>query len=589
MRRRVLLLIGGDGAFALALFLHLEADDLHPLDVLDSLPQTLAEAGAEELVAALYEDELLDRPPTGGDDLDALPTHRRQVLQLLARQVAQAPTYARNQPAREGHVCVAEAGAEERDERRAERRQPVGDVEEPRLLTVHLLVAVEEGRHRRQRQRRERRRAFLVVVRRRLGGRGYLLRFPVQRGLRGVALDARALAVRDRLGLRLLPARVRLVVVRAVGPLDLRLDGGERDGDLLLTLVRDRELDDVEVVCDALAEERRRGAVVEHRVPVFEVLVLLRPDLLRGDVGLHLSGRGERRGLRLFRPVRPDAGRGVHQDRVSGPARARTVRRRQRLRARLRVRLRRRALALSDRDGRAGEAQRLAVAVVAIELEVHVNEFVVHVENFRLLDAQVCVARHERDLDAALDIRAPLLPIGQLVRVLQVRAAAVLHLLLRLRPERVIRRGFRAVAQRLDDRLARQLLVAEQVVFGGYGRGGLVAEVLALDLQTTDAVGTLEEDDDRRVYLRLDGVLLLLRRELSGRRRHPAGVAACVFLCLYVRGGDDESRVVAVVGVDAHVHVLDLELGGCPEVGLDARGRDAADGDVRRASRGETQ
>src|SRR5205085_84058 len=59
MRRKVLLLIGGDGALALALFLHLEADDLHTLDVLDRLPQTLAEAGAEELVAALYEDQLL--------------------------------------------------------------------------------------------------------------------------------------------------------------------------------------------------------------------------------------------------------------------------------------------------------------------------------------------------------------------------------------------------------------------------------------------------------------------------------------------------------------------------------------------------
>src|SRR5438105_1765933 len=180
MRRKVLLLIGGDGALALALFLHLEADDLHTLDVLDRLPQTLAEAGTEELVAALYEDELLDCPSSGGDDLDALPTERRQVLQLLARQVAQAPPYARHQPARERHVGVTEAGAEERDERRAEHRQPVGDVEEPRLLPVHLLVSVEEGRHRRQRQRRERRRAFLVVVSRRLGGRGYLLRFPVQ-------------------------------------------------------------------------------------------------------------------------------------------------------------------------------------------------------------------------------------------------------------------------------------------------------------------------------------------------------------------------------------------------------------------------
>src|SRR5436305_7024846 len=106
MRRKVLLLIGGDGALALALFLHLEADDLHALYVLDRLPQTLAEAGAEELVAALYEDELLDRPPAAGDGLDALPAHRRQVLQLLARQVAQSPTYARHQPARAGHACV---------------------------------------------------------------------------------------------------------------------------------------------------------------------------------------------------------------------------------------------------------------------------------------------------------------------------------------------------------------------------------------------------------------------------------------------------------------------------------------------------
>src|SRR5881227_478587 len=105
-RRKVLLLTGGDGALALALLLHLEADDLHALDVLDRLPQTLAEAGAEELVAALYEDELLDRPAASGDDLDALPTHRRQVLQLLARQVAQSPTYARHQPARERHVGV---------------------------------------------------------------------------------------------------------------------------------------------------------------------------------------------------------------------------------------------------------------------------------------------------------------------------------------------------------------------------------------------------------------------------------------------------------------------------------------------------